>query len=88
MGMSTLPSRLIGLAIVGVVMVAGIVVALADAGLPLPVVLLAAAMLISILAIIGAGVVGFRSSRREGGGFWRSVGSGARTSVRTVFDLF
>ena len=88
MVMSTPPGRFLTFVIIGVVIVAGIVVALADAGLPLSAALLAVALLICILAILGAGAVGFRSSRRQGRGFWRSVGFGARTSVRTVFDLF
>lgn len=76
------------LAIGVVVLVSGLVVALSDAGLPLPIALVFGALLICVAAVLGAGVVGYRSSRLEGQGVWRSVGSGVRTSLRTVVDLF
>jgi hypothetical protein len=70
------------------ILVAGIVVALADAGVPLPGALVAAAGFVCIVVVFGAGGVGYRESRLEGRGFWRSVRSGIRTSFRTVFELF
>lgn len=74
--------------VVGVVAAAGLVVALSEAGLPLPVAVVFAALLVCLVAVLGAGVVGYRKSRAEGRGVWRSVGSGVRLSLRTVFDLF
>lgn len=76
------------LAIGAAVLVSGLVVALSDAGLPVPVAVVSGALLICVAAALGAGVVGYRKSRVEGQGLWRSVGSGVRTSLRTVVDLF
>ncbi len=74
--------------VAGVVLGAGLVVALFDAGVPMPVAVATAALLICALAIVVAGVAGYRSSRSEGRGFLGSVGEGARASVRAVFELF
>jgi hypothetical protein len=79
---------LISLIAAFVVLACGIVVALSDAGLPLAAAVVVVALLICILAIVSPGFVGYRNSRNGGRGFWRSVGSGVRVSLRTVFDLF
>lgn len=64
------------------------VLALSEAGMPVPGAVLLTALLICAGGIVGAGVMGYRTSRAEGRGFWRSVGKGARTSFRTVFEVF
>jgi hypothetical protein len=70
------------------VLMSALAVAASDAGLPLPVAVVFGALLICLAAVLGMGVVGYRTSRAEGRGMWRSVGSGVRRSIRTVFNLF
>lgn len=71
-----------------VVLLAGLVVAFSDAGLPLPVVLVIGALTICLIAIAGAGVVGYRDSRAAGRGRGQSMGMGVRRSFRALFFLF
>lgn len=61
---------------------------LSDAGLPIPAAAVLVAVVICLLAIIATGIFGYRSSRDEGRGFWRSIAGGLRTAGRTLFDLF
>jgi len=84
-------SRPFGWLVLGAVVLvvaADLVVALSEAGLSLPGAVVVTVFAICLAAVVGAGVVGHHGSRSRGNGFWRSVGSGARTSFRTVFDLF
>lgn len=75
--MTTQQGRALGLLIAGsVVLLSGVVVALSDAGLPLPAALVVAPLLICCVAIMGASVVGYHIGRIEGRGYWRSIGSG------------
>lgn len=66
----------------------GMVVALSDAGLPLPAILVFAALAVCLLVIGTAAVWVYLDSRREGRGFWRSIGRGFRAAGRTWFELF
>lgn len=74
--------------VVVLVLGSGLTLALSDAGIPLPVAAVLVAALICLLAIIAAGIFGYRSSHSEGHGFWRSIGDGLRTAGRTLVDLF
>ncbi|MBO9522770.1 MAG: hypothetical protein J7518_14655 [Nocardioidaceae bacterium] len=73
--------------VLAVVLVSGFVVALDDAGVPMPVALVLVAGLVCLVAIATAGVVGYRASRREGRGVVPSMGRGLRTAVRVWWDL-
>lgn len=74
--------------VVVLVLGSGLALALSDAGLPLPAAVVLVAAAICLLAIIAAGIFGYRSSRGEGHEFWRSIGDGVRTAGRTLFGLF
>ena len=80
--------RAVALTIVVVLVLgSGLALALSDAGLPIPATAVLVAAAICLLAIIAAGIFGYRSSRSEGHGFWRSIADGLRTAGRTLFDL-
>ncbi len=66
----------------------GLIVAGSDAGLPLPAVVVLVAGFICLCAIGAMGIVGYRSSRGQGRGVWRSISTGLRTAGRTCLDLF
>lgn len=87
--MLRLRGRTVAVVLVGsLVLAAGLVTALSDAGVPLPAAVILVAAVVLLLTIVGAGIFGYRSSRGEGRGFWRSIGIGFRTAGRTWFDLF
>lgn len=87
--MGTSRRRVVILATAGIlILVCGMVVALSDAGLPLPAIFILAALAVCLLAIGTAAVWGYLDSRRDGRGFWRSIGRGIRTAGRTWFELF
>ena len=84
------PSRRVVVLSIAAFLILGcaLTVALSDAGLPLPAGVVLVALSICLLAIGAAGIVGYRRSRGEGRGFWRSIGTGLRTAGRTLVDLF
>lgn len=87
--MLKLRGRTAALLLAGIlVLAAGLVVGLSDAGVPLPAAVILVAIVVVLLTIVGAGIFGYRSSLREGRGIWRSIGIGFRTAGRTWFDLF
>jgi hypothetical protein len=79
---------IVGIAAAVVVLLSGLVLAVADTGLPLPAAVVLGALAIALVTVVGAGVFGYRDSRAEGRGVWRSVRAGTRTSFGIFFDLF
>lgn len=77
--------RRLGWWLLVLVALCGLVLALADVGMPLPVAAILAALFVVIAACLVMGVIGYRASRAEGRGIWRSIGSGVRAWLEIVF---
>lgn len=75
-------------AVAALVLSCGLLIALSDAGLPIPAAVVIVAGAIGLLAVGAASIVGYRSGRKEGLGFWRAIGRGFRAAGRVLLDLF
>ena len=69
------------------VLVSGLVVALADAGVPVPASVAVGALAVCLAAVVVMGVFGYRNGRTEGQGVVRSIRAGVRSAFRSLFDL-